>query len=212
MMANTIGRAAESKGGGPPPLSPAAFDCWERFASSPAATILLAVWALAEATFWPIIPDFLLAPVAAGNRRRFRVPLVATIAGSAFGGAVLLMFAYSNPSEAEAFLRHLPLVTDSQISRATARLEALGTPAFLLQPWSGVPFKVWGVQAAQQQLDIRLVVPAFIAGRAIRMTVVAAICRVAAGRFRGLLRKFFLFGALAYLVLFLIGFGLVQRQ
>jgi 1-acyl-sn-glycerol-3-phosphate acyltransferase len=210
-MNNALRKAAGSKGS-TPVLSPSAFDRWERFASGPAAATLLAIWALAEATVWPIIPDFLLAPVAAGSRRSFCVPLAATIAGTAFGGVILLLFAYSSPAEAEALLGNLPLVTDHQISVASARLEDLGTPAFLMQPWSGVPFKVWGVQAAVHQLDFRLVVPAFIAGRAIRMAMVAGVSRIAAGLFRGFFHKFCLFSAITYLVLFSVGFWVIQQQ
>jgi hypothetical protein len=43
-------------------------------------------WAVAEATAWPIIPDALLVPMAAGARRRFYVPLDAAVAGMALGG------------------------------------------------------------------------------------------------------------------------------
>ncbi|MGE4606957.1 MAG: hypothetical protein AAEJ52_09475, partial [Myxococcota bacterium] len=43
--------------------SRAAFDRWEGFARSRAGLSVLFVWALAEATVWPIIPDALLVPM-----------------------------------------------------------------------------------------------------------------------------------------------------
>src|SRR5438477_1726441 len=64
-----------------------AFDRWERFASSRRGLGLMFAWAAGEATVWPIIPDFLLIPMAVGNRRRFSRSWAAAVAGMALGGA-----------------------------------------------------------------------------------------------------------------------------
>jgi membrane protein YqaA with SNARE-associated domain len=72
----------------------ALFDRWERIASGRAATGIMFVWAVAEATVWPVIPDFLLVLIAAGNRRRFYVPLAAAVLGSAVGGSAIFLLAY----------------------------------------------------------------------------------------------------------------------
>ena len=188
----------------------ALFDQWERMASSRAATGLMFVWAVAEATVWPVIPDFLLVLVAAGNRRRFYVPLAAAVLGSALGGSAIFLVAYWASEPAFDFLQQIPLVSDAQIQDAARSLDDHGAVALLLQPWSGIPFKVWGVMAGIQGLDPWFVIPAFIVGRAVRMAIVAALARVVAGTFTGFFRDFSLFLLAGYLALFFVGWWLTQ--
>jgi membrane protein YqaA with SNARE-associated domain len=183
----------------------AAFDRWERFASGRLGMAVLFAWAVAEATVWPVIPDFLLVPMAAGSRRRFLRPLVASVLGSALGGAVLFLFAFSFPRQAEAGVRRLPLVYEHQIQRAHDELAARGAAAYLAQPWSGVAFKVWGVEGGALGIAPWQAIPAFVVGRAVRMAVFAAGARVLGARLRGFLRDFSLFVALIYLACFSYG-------
>ena len=48
-------------------LSRQAFSGWEHFACSRRGTALMFTWAAAESTVWPIIPDFLLLPIAVAH-------------------------------------------------------------------------------------------------------------------------------------------------
>src|SRR2546421_3240695 len=113
------------------------YDRWERFASGRSGTRLMFVWALAEATVWPILPDFLLIPMAAANRRRFHVPLAAAVTGMAVGGATTVLFAYPAPRHAWGLLRHLPPVPQQQIDVPPGDPAPPGTMAFLFQPRTG---------------------------------------------------------------------------
>ncbi len=183
----------------------ATFAWWERFASSRAGTALMFAWALAEALVWPFIPDALLVPMAAGNRRRFHVPLLAAIAGSALGGMLLFLFAFAFPGEATHYLNALPLVSDGQIAAAQQQLGERGAAGFVVQPWSGVPFKVWGLVAGIDGMTPWQVIPTFVAARAARMAVFATLGRLLAGRFTGFVRDNSLFLWLIYLVLFFYG-------
>ena len=178
------------------------FDWWERWAASRAATGLMFAWAVAEATVWPVIPDFLLVLLVAANRRRFYVPLGAAIAGSAIGGTATFLFAYWVPEQSLDVLRGLPLVQDADIRDVQATLDEHATIAIFVQPWSGVAYKIWGVVAGVQQLSPWLVIPTFIAARAIRMTVVALAVRLLVGRFRGFVRDFSIPILLLYLLVF----------
>ncbi len=189
----------------------AAYDWWEGFAGSRIATWTMFLWALAEATVWPVIPDFLLAPLAAANRRRFFVPLAAAIAGSALGGVAAYLAASLLPNDAGSLLRLLPLVSARQISAAQQSLAAWGAAAFLFQPWSGVPLKVWVVVAAGQGMPPWPAIPLFIAARAVRMAGVALGARLLAGRFAGIVRDFSLSLGAIYVALFCCGWWLLTR-
>jgi membrane protein YqaA with SNARE-associated domain len=166
-------------------------------------------WAVAEATVWPFIPDVLLAPMAAANRRRFYVPLLAAIAGMAAGGCALYLLAYWDGDAAMRFLERVPLVSERQIEEVQRRLSRDGVPAFLVQPWSGVPFKVWAVVGGGLGLSPWQAIPTFIVARALRMTVVALLARALGARFAEFLRDHSLLVAALYIVLFLAGWWLV---
>src|SRR2546421_6827505 len=90
------------------------YDRWERFASSRWGAQLMFAWALAEATVWPILPDFLLVPMAAANRRRFHVPLAAAVAGMAGWGGPPPLFPPPAPPRPRGVLRAPPLVPARQ--------------------------------------------------------------------------------------------------
>jgi len=164
----------------------AAWDSWERFSASRLGTALMLLWAAAEAIAWPIIPDFLLVPMAAGNRRCFYRPLAAAIAGAAIGGTLFYLFAFWAPSQAAAFAEH-------------------GAAAFVYQPLSGIPFKVWAIAGGSEGIKPWQSIPIFVVARGLRMTVFATIARVAAGLFSGFFREFSLFLLAIYLVLFFYG-------
>lgn len=183
----------------------AAFDWWERVASSRRGTGLMFAWALAEATVWPIIPDFLLVPMAVGNRRRFYVPLAAAVAGMALGGIAIFLFAFWAPHQALDFLRQLPLVNNHQIDGAREHLGKNGVAAFLFQPWSGISFKVWGVTGGVQGLNPLLVIPTFILARSVRMAIFATAAALLSRRFAGFVRDFFIFLLVIYGALFFYG-------
>jgi membrane protein YqaA with SNARE-associated domain len=183
-----------------------AFDWWERFASTRRASVLLFAWALAEATFWPIIPDFLLVPLAVGmsvaGGRRFYLPLACAISGAALGGTIMFLLAYLAPNEALAKLRYLPFVRDAQIHTVSAQLATDGPLAFFVQPWSGIQFKVWGIVAGAQGIAPWQAIPAFIVARGLRMALFATLARLLAARFTGFVRDNSIFLAGIYVVLF----------
>ena len=186
-------------------------DWWERFASGHGAAALMFGWAFAEATVSPLIPDVLLAPLAAGNRRRLHVPLAASAAGSATGGVLMFLFASRAPGRATELLDRLPLVHERHVEKARRQLARRGAGAFLMQPWSGIPFKVWAVVAAAEGIDLRRAIPMSIAARTARMAVFAAAAAFLAGRFSRPLRDFSLVVAALYVALFVYGWRRVMR-
>jgi membrane protein YqaA with SNARE-associated domain len=192
--------------------SRAVFDGWVSFASSWRGVAVVFLWAVAEATVWPVIPDFLLAPMVVGNRRRFHVPLAAAALGSAIGGACLYFVAYWAPDQTMDFIRRLPFVSDGQMHEAARRLMANGAWAFFLQPWSGIAFKVWVAAAASEHISPWLAIPAFTVGRAIRMTIVATVTRILAGWLSGFVRDFSIFVLAVYLGLFFYGWWQVVNR
>jgi membrane protein YqaA with SNARE-associated domain len=169
-------------------------------------------WALAEATVWPILPDFLLVPMVAANRRRFHVPLAAAVTGMAAGCATTVLFAYRAPRHAWGLLRHLPLVSEQQIDVARGHLVAHGTAAFLFQPWSGVPSKIWAVVAGAERRNPWPAIAALVIARSLRMAVLAGAARLLAGRFARAIRDHSIFLAATYVTVFSVGLSRIFRR
>jgi membrane protein YqaA with SNARE-associated domain len=158
-------------------------------------------WAFAEATFWPVVPEFLLVPLAAGNRRRFYIPLLASIIGSALGVAVLYLVAYRQPNATLAYLIRLPL-TGHGYGRIAALLTTRGATGYLAQPFSGVPSKVWAVAGGVAGINPTEAVSVLIIARSLRMAVFATLARVLGGVFLESLRDYSLVALAVYLALF----------
>jgi membrane protein YqaA with SNARE-associated domain len=132
-------------------------------------------WATAEATVWPIIPDFLLLPMTIAQRRRPHIPLIATILGSALGGAAWHAWASAAPDTALGSLNRIPLVRADHIDEVRVRIVRDGTKAVFGQPWSGIGLKVWEPVAAAGGIPARQALPIFVATRTLRMAAVTAV-------------------------------------
>jgi hypothetical protein len=139
---------------------------------------------------WPVIADIPLAALAAYSSRPRRL-ISATLLGMAIGGVALFAFARATPEPATALLDHLPLVSEKVRRHGQEMLDDRGIGAFIVQPFSGVPFKVLGLQAGIQG-ESWAVAPAFVVARGLRMIATGAVAHVAGrwlkrwltGRFR----------------------------
>lgn len=171
------------------------------FARSPASLWTLFVWGLAEALVFPIVPDvgIALLGLAAPSRA---IPLAgAALAGTLVGGAV----AYAiGPS----MLAHAPLVTGPMREAAAGWLATEGAHGVAHQPWSGVPFKVFGLQAAGAGVALGPFLWQTALARGLRFLEVAVVSAVAgrAGR-RAAPRAY---GATASVLSAMFALGLVR--
>jgi membrane protein YqaA with SNARE-associated domain len=185
------------------------YDGWRAFAGSRAAVILVFAWAMGEATVFPILADFLLVALLIVIPARRWMLLGACLAGMALGGIVTVLVAHSAPGFALDVLHELPLVTESHIRRADRLLVEHGIAGFVLQPLSGIPFKVWAVVAGQQALTPWLVIPAFIAARSARMALIGVGAWLLGRGFARPLRDWFVLVTVAYVLVFAAGFAVV---
>jgi membrane protein YqaA with SNARE-associated domain len=165
----------------------------------------MAVWAFAEAIVWPIIPDFLLAPLVIARPRRAPYILAACIAGSAIGAALIYGLAWTWAAEATRALPYLPLAFEADIADVRERIAHHGAFAFLWQPISGVPFKVWSIVAATSGVSPAMALPIAILARAARMTVIAVVCAPIGARFNRGIRDHWLILLALYVVVFALG-------
>lgn len=111
------------------------------FLESDRGLVAAFVWGLAEALFWPVVPDFMaVAAGPAAPKRWWRLGLFLS-AGSVVGGGLGYWFASVRGSTVP--LEYLPLVTEGMIHQAGVWLASEGPSALIHQPLSGVPYKVF---------------------------------------------------------------------
>ena len=117
-----------------------------------AAYLLVGAWSVGEATFWPIMPDALLVPLAyARPRAWWRLVLAATV-GTALGCALTYR---TGRRGGDGTSRPLPpLVRPRMVSAARDWLTTEGPRGVRRQPASGVPVKVLAYEAGMLTVPI----------------------------------------------------------
>lgn len=155
--------AAQSGG----PKAPSTYVRVRRFALSRGALVAVFLWAMTEAVVWPIVPDFVLLPLAIAAPARAVKLVGAALLGTVLGG--LVAYAAGGTALGGPLLAHAPLVTDRMIAFAGSSIAESGPSVLLSQPWSGVPYKVFAYQASPEGVGPFMIMSAL--GRGVRFLV-----------------------------------------
>jgi 1-acyl-sn-glycerol-3-phosphate acyltransferase len=186
------------------------FDRARTLARAPAALWICFGWGVAEALWLPIVPDVPVALLAAAAPSRLLLLAVAAVAGSMTGGMVA--YALGAAGAGGWLLSHAPMVTDRMQIHAAGQLTVEGAPTLLAQPWTGIPFKVFGYQAVSSGIGAGPFLLMSLAGRGFRILVAGGVFAVAfwpLHRFiPRLARRLYAPFALAFAVVF--GMGLAR--
>lgn len=112
-----------------------------RLASGRAGVAVAALWGVAEALWWPVVPDvFVFSGSVAAPRSWWKLALTAS-AGSVAGGLVAYWIA--SRGRGPVPIDALPLVGPKMVAAAQSWLAADGARAVMRQPLSGIPYKVF---------------------------------------------------------------------
>lgn len=158
------------------PASRALADRWRRVAGGRSGVATCFLWAVGEATVWPVIPDVALFLLVLAAPRRAPWLLVATVAGATVGGTITVFASSVAPDAAMNAVLHMPLVHVRSVATVEAYLRDHSlVEAFFYQPWSGLPFKLWAVLAVSGGHQPLSVVPVFVAGRTLRFAAATGL-------------------------------------
>src|SRR5271157_5406652 len=144
---------------------------WERRMLGRPGLAVAFLWGLAEATFFFVIPDVFLSFVAILAGRRTWTHILAAVSGALVGGALLFQWAQVNPIHAHAAVARVPFMRESMFAKVDEGLRSQGLTAVLLGSVTGIPYKLYAVEAPRfsTERDFLLITPL---ARAVRFLAV----------------------------------------
>ena len=117
-------------------------EAFERLAASRRGTLLFALWGLAEATLFPVVPDVGLYPVAVAVPRAGARLFPAVLAGAVAGSLLLFALAILAPELARTLVLSVPGL-DRAVLDDAARAVADGEPTAMALVGPGTPLKAF---------------------------------------------------------------------
>ena len=109
-----------------------------------------ALWGLAEATVFFLVPDVLLTWIALHDRGRAIRACFAALAGALLGGALLFTWGARDPAAARALLDRVPSISRGMIERVEAEIAERGAVATVLGPLRGTPYKIYAALSGEK--------------------------------------------------------------
>jgi 1-acyl-sn-glycerol-3-phosphate acyltransferase len=177
------------------------FERVARFAGSRAALWLVFAWAVAEAMWWPVIPDFLVGVLVLAAPTRWLVLAGTATAGSVLGGAIGFHLGMTGEWVASQAL----FLTPRMHEQAVMWMSEQGAVGLLRQPLSGIPYKVFALHAADTSMAFPGFVGMSLAARGLRLVAVAGLFAGGGIALRRLWPRIFGTFLVAYCVVFAFG-------
>lgn len=144
---------------------------------------MAALWGFAEATLFFIVPDVWLSAVAV---RHGLAPALRAcgfaLAGAILGGALMYAWGAADAATARAVLDTLPAIGPAMIGGVRASLAEYGAAALFVGPLTGVPYKIYAVEAAQAGVGPWSFILVSIPARLLRFVLIAAVAALLSGR------------------------------
>ena len=134
------------------------------------------LWGLAEATVFFIVADVWISFVAL--RRGWRSGLIAAIfscAGALIGGAFMYRWGASDPEAARRCLDLIPAISPDLIGEVRRSLADRGLISLIEGAFTGVPFKIYAVEAGATQQGLAAFLLMAIPARLLRFAAAAFI-------------------------------------
>jgi hypothetical protein len=122
-------------------------DRLSRWLGGPWADAVAVAWGFAEATLFFIVPDVLLTLSAGVTPRRSVRHLGLAIAGAVAGGLVMFCWSAQDAARARRAVESVPYVRPWMFERVEGNLSQSGAWGVCRGPLSGIPYKVYAVEA-----------------------------------------------------------------
>ena len=108
---------------------------------------LVAIWGLAEATVFFIVPDVILSFVALKEGKRATKLCLWTLAGALVGGAIMYGWGSRGKESAEDLLVKIPAISSDMVTEVEEQIGDDGAMAAFIGPLTGRPYKIYAIHA-----------------------------------------------------------------
>ncbi len=135
---------------------------------------LLAIWGLAEATVFFIVPDVLLTFVALKDGKRATKLCLWALGGAMVGGAIMFWWGYNDKESAEDLLVKIPAINSDMADDVEKQINDDGAKAAFIGPLTGRPYKIYAIHAgASEKVGFIIFMLISIPARLLRFIVLA---------------------------------------
>lgn len=134
---------------------------------------LAGVWGFAEGTLLFIVPDVLISLAAMCAGRRAGRHVAAAVAGAVLAGGVMFAWSAADYPVASNAVRNVPFVRERMFAAADAGMDQQGALALFRGAFTGVPYKIFAVEAPGRMPAVLFLV-ATMPARAARFLLVWA--------------------------------------
>ncbi len=148
-----------------------------------------ALWGLAEATLFFIVPDVLLSWIALHSPRRALWACLWALLGALVGGALIWYAGLINADPFRALFVSIPAIDEPMLAQVREQLQSSGLVALFVGPLLGTPYKLYALEAAQLGYGLFIFLLVSIPARLLRfviVTIVSAAASRALGRLVGI--------------------------
>ena len=173
---------------------------------------LAAMWGLAEATIFFIVPDVLLSRLALTDRRTALLASVWATAAAIAGGIILWVLGDRSPEPVRMLLFAIPAISSSMVAAVNQQIVDYGAIAVFIGPVTGTPYKIYAVEAASAGVGLLSFALISIPARLIRFVLVSILASAASQALqkRLALRKIYALHAAAWIGFYGIYFSLMS--
>ena len=149
------------------------------FAANPQRTRMSVAfgWGLAESTFFFLVPDAWSSRLVLQNPRHGFLACFASLGGALIGG-LILFYCGTHPTLAAPLLAaadYLPGISPALIDTARLSLEQHGANALFVGMLSGIPYKLFALQAPSVGVSLGLFVLVSAGARLFRFLIVTGV-------------------------------------
>jgi hypothetical protein len=120
---------------------------WRAWLTGRGGIATAGVWGFAEGTLFFIMPDLILTLTALFSFRAAVRQTCAVVLGALVAGTIMFTWAAQAPGRAHAAVLAVPFVRPAMAEKVRADYVAHGAIAPMLGPTSGIPYKLYAIEA-----------------------------------------------------------------
>lgn len=150
---------------------------------------LAALWGLAEAALFFIVPDVFLSWIALRSFKRAMWACLWALLGALIGGAFIWYMGLVNADALRAVFTSIPAINEGMMNNVRDQLQNSGLVALFIGPLVGTPYKLYALEAAHLGYGLFIFLLISIPARLMRfiiVTIVSAAASRALNRFVGI--------------------------